>query len=256
MNCLAVRELLPELAVGVLAAEDRAEVERHLAWCAGCRKEAAELGQAAATLAFTLEPAPVPPGLGERIAAGVKRAAGAPGSSRRMRTAAASIVAAMVAIASLGWGAVMAGRADRFEARAEQAERERAAALERFQRILTSVVPDQELPTSETHLGQLSPTPGGQGGGAVLQLVSERMLDFTIVIVNGLDPDGRLPYRVELENAAGVVLKAGSIGELDADGGAEVFRQFRNKDLTGFTTVRVLDAEGQVLLGGTVDQTA
>lgn len=255
MNCLSVRELLPELAVGVLGEEDRAEVERHLRWCAGCRKEAGELGHAAATLAFTLEPAPVPPGLGERIVAGVKRAAGAPGSSRRMRTAAASIVAAMVAIAGLGWGAVMAGRADRFEARAAQAERERAAALERFQRILTSVVPDQELPASETHLGQLSPTAGAQGGGAVLQLVSDRMLDFTIVIVNGLDPGGALPYRVELENAAGVVLKAGVIGELDADGGAEVFRQFRNKDLTGFATVRVLDAEGQVLLGGTVDQT-
>lgn len=258
MNCQAVRELLPEFAFGVLSTEDRTEVEQHLRWCAGCRKEAAELGQAAATLAFTLEPAQVPPGLGERIVARVKRAAGAPGTSRRARTAAASIMAAMVAIAGLGWGAVMAGRADRFEARAAQAERERAAALERFQKVLTSVVPDQELPSSETHLGQLSPTPGEQGGGAVLQLVSDRMLDFTIVIVNGLDPDdgAALPYRVELENAAGVVMRAGLIAELDADGGAEVFRQFRNKDLTGFTTVRVVSADGEVVLSGTVDQTA
>ena len=256
MNCQAVRELLPEFAFGVLSPEDRTGVERHLHWCAGCRKEAAELGQAAATLAYTLEPAPVPPGLGERIVARVKRAAGAQGSPRRARTAAASIVAAMVAISGLGWGAVMAGRADRFEARAAQAERERAAALERFQKILTSVVPDQELPTSETHLGQLSPTPGGQGGGAVLQLVSDRMLDFTIVIVNGLDPEGgaALPYRVELENSAGMVLRAGLISELDADGGAEVFRQFRNKDLTGFTTVRVVSADGEVVLRGAVDQ--
>lgn len=258
MSCLEVRDLLPELAIGVLGPEERGEVERHLRWCAGCRKEAAELGQAAATLVFTLEPVPVPHGLGERIVERVRRAAGAPGTPRRARTAAASIVAAMVAIASLGWGAVMAGRADRFEARAAQAERERMEALERFQRILTSVVPDQELPTSETHLGRLTPTAGGRGGGAVLQLVSERMLDFTIVIVNGLDPEDAeaLPYRVELENAAGVVLRAGRILELDADGGAEVFRQFRNRDLGGFTAVRVMNARDEVVLSGTVDQTA
>ncbi len=256
MNCLEVRELLPELAVGVLDPEERAEVERHLRWCAGCRKEAAELGQAAATLAFILEPASVPHGLGERIVERVRRAAGPPGTARRARTAAASIVAAMIAIASLGWGAVMAGRADRFEARAAQAERERAEALERFQRILTGIVPDQELPTSETHLGQLTPTARGQGGGAVLQLVSETMLDFTIVIVNGLDPEDldALPYRIELEDTAGVVLGGGQIKELDADGGAEVFRQFRNRDLGGFTTIRVVNAQGEVVLSGTVDQ--
>lgn len=258
MSCLEVRELLPELAIGVLGAEERAEVERHLRWCAGCRKEAAELGAAAATLAFALEPAPVPHGLGERIVERVRRAAGPPGTPRRARTAAASIVAAMVAIASLGWGAVMAGRADRFEARAAQAERARAEALERFQRILTSVVPDRQLPASETHLGQLRPTADGLGGGAVLQLVSETMLDFTIVIVSGLDPEdaAALPYRVELENAAGQVLRAGRIAELDADGGAEVFRQFRNKSLGGFTTVRVVNAQGEEVLSGAVDQTA
>ncbi|HEX6231244.1 MAG TPA: zf-HC2 domain-containing protein [Actinomycetota bacterium] len=256
MRCLEVRELLPELAVGVLSPEERTEVERHLQWCAGCRKEASELGQAAATLAFTLEPAPVPHGLGERIVERVKRAAGAPGTQRRARTAAASIVAAMVAIAGLGWGSVMAGRAERFEARAAQAEMDRAAALERFQRILNGVVPDQELPVSETHLGQLTPTAEGRGGGAVLQLVSDRMLDFTVVIVNGLDPADvdALPYAVELENAAGVVVRAGQILELDADGGAEVFRQFRSRDLTGFTKVRVVDATGRVVLVGSVDQ--
>jgi len=258
MSCLEVRELLPELALGVLSPGERTEVERHLRWCAGCRKEAAELGQAAATLAFTLEPAPVPHGLGERIVERIERAAGAPGTPRRARMAAASIVAAMVGIAGLGWGSVMAGRAERFEARAAQAEMERAAALERFQKVLLGVVPDQELPARETHLGQLTPTADGRGGGAVLQLVSDRMLDFTVVIVNGLDPEDTdaLPYRVELENAAGSVIRAGQIRELDADGGAEVFRQFRNKDLRGFTTVRIVDATGRIVLSGVVDQTS
>jgi hypothetical protein len=243
----------------VLSAQEHLDVERHLRWCAGCRKEATELGQAAATVAFALAPAPVPQGLGERIVERVRRAAGAPGTPRRARTAAASIVAAMVAIGSLGWGAAMAGRADRFAERAEQAEAERTAALERFQKVLSGlsgILPVRELPEEQTHLAQLAPTPGGVGGGAVLQFVSPTIFDMTIVIVNGLVPDvtGEPPYRVRLLNAAGEVLKAGRIDELDADGGADVVHQFANQDLTGYTTVHVLNAAGDVVLSGEVDQ--
>jgi len=256
--CLAVRELLPELAVGVLSAQDRDEVERHLRWCAGCRKESAELGQAAATFGFALAPSPVPQGLGERIVERVRRAAGAPGTRRRARTAAASIVAAMVAVASLGWGAAMAGRADRFEQRARDAERERVHALADFQDILDGIILPlpQELPSDDTHLGRLVPAAEGQGGGAVLQLVSPTILDFTIVIVNGLHPAAidRLPYRVQLFNAAGEMLKAGRIDELDADGGAQVFHEFAHADLSGFTSVRVVDAYGEVVLDGALER--
>lgn len=258
MTCLEVREHLPELAVGVLSAHDREQVERHLQWCAGCRKEASDLGTAAATFAFVLEPAPVPQGLSDRVVARVRRAAGARGTPRRARMAAAAVAAVLVAVASLGWGAVMAGRADRFAERAERAEREQAMALERFQRVLAGVIPGQELPDDETHLGQLAPVATGTGGGAVLQLVSPTILDFSIVIVSGLDTSDTdaLPYRVRLENARGEVLRAGRIDELDADGGAEVFHQFKTQDLTGYTTVTVLDAAGELVLGGTVDQSA
>lgn len=258
MSCLEVRELLPELAVDVLTATEREDVERHLRWCAGCRKEASELGQAAATFAFALAPAPVPHALGERIVERVRHAAGAPGTPRRARTAAASIVAAMVAVASLGWGAVMAGRADRFEDRAERAERQSAEAIERFVTAIRGVIPPgQELPEDQFRLGRLMPTADGQGGGAVLQLVSPNILDFTMVIVKGLDLEAtdRLPYRVQLLNAAGQVLRAGRITELDANGGAEVFRQFSNQDLTGYSTVEVLDAAGVVVLAGGIDAT-
>lgn len=264
MICLAVRELLPELAVGVLSPGDRDEVERHLRWCAGCRKESTELGQAAATFAFALAPSPVPQGLAERIVDRVRRAAGAPGTRRRARTAAASIVAAMVAVGSLGWGAVMAGRAGRFEERAQQAEQSRAAALAELERAFAEVQSTiegilplpQELPNDDTFLGRLMPTADGQGGGAVLQLVSPELLDFTIVIVNGLDPAAieRLPYRVQLFNAAGEMLKAGRIEQLDADGGATVFHQFAHADLTGYTSVRVVDRSGEVVLAGDVER--
>ena len=258
MTCLQVRELLPELAIGVLPHEDRVEVERHLQWCAGCRKEASDLGSAAATVGLALPQASVPQGLGERVVGRVRQAAGAPGSARRFRTAAAAAVAALVAVAGLGWGAVMAGRADRFAHRAEQAELRQAEALERFRQPLIRLIPGAELPEQETFLGQLVPVgPGRVGGGAVLQLVSPTRIDFAIVLVNGLDGSAadRLPYRVTLSNRRGDVLKVGRIEELDADGGAEVFRQFEGLELTGFTDVRVTDAQGEVALAGTVDQT-
>jgi hypothetical protein len=253
-----VRELLPEFAVGVLPDEDRIEVERHLRWCAGCRKESAELGSAAASVAFALPQASVPQGLGERVVGRIRQAAGAPGSARRVRTATAAAVAALVAISGLGWGAVMAGRAERFAARAERAELRQAEALERFRQVLIRVVPGGEIPEQETFLGQLVPTgPGALGGGAVLQLVSPTMIDLAIVLVNGLEagePE-RLPYRVTLANDRGDVLKVGRIRELDADGGAEVIRQFNGLELAGFTDVRVTDSSGTVVLAGTVDQT-
>jgi len=258
VTCIQVRELLPELAVGVLPEEDRLEVEGHLRWCAGCKKEASDLGSAAATVAFALPPAAVPHGLGERVVGRVRQAAGTPGSARRLRTSAAAAVAALVAVAGLGWGAVMAGRADRFAHRAEQAELRQAEALDRFQQVLVRVVPGAELPEQETFLGQLVPAgPGVVGGGAVLQLVSPTRIDFAIVLVNGLDASDRdrLPYRVTLSNRGGDVLKVGRIEELDADGGAELFRQFDGLELAGFTQVRVTDAKGDVALAGAVDQT-
>ena len=80
MTCLEVRELLPEHAIGVLGELEHERIQRHLQTCAGCRKEAGDLVQAASTLAFALAPAPMPDSLGDRVVAGVRRAADAPGT--------------------------------------------------------------------------------------------------------------------------------------------------------------------------------
>jgi Putative zinc-finger len=257
VTCLEVREHLPEFAVGVLAEPDRTEVERHLRWCAGCRKEASELGSAAATVGFALPLAAVPKGLADRVVGRIRHAAGAPGSTRRLRTAASATIAALVAIGALGWGAVMAGRAERFEDRAAAAEERQAEALADFRDLVTQLVPEQEIPTQETFLTQLVPRQGGSGGGFALELVSETRIDFVIVMVNGLDPAdvGALPYRVTLANEAGKILRVGKIQELDADGVADLIRQFDDRDLSGFTEVQVTDARGAAVLSGTVDQT-
>ena len=254
MTCLEVRELLPEHAIGVLGELEHVRIQRHLQTCAGCRKEAGDLGQAASTLAFALAPAPVPEGLDDRVVARVRRAAGAPGTRRRARTATVALVAAALVFASLGWGAVMAGRAERFADRAAQAQREQAVAIEHFQQVLGNVIPGGSLSDNETHIGQLAPVAAGTGGGFALQLVSPRILDFVMVIVNGLDDPSVLPLRVQLVNDRGRVLRAGRIDTLDANGGAEVYHQFRTQGLGGFTSVNVVDPDGRLVLTGTVDQ--
>jgi hypothetical protein len=254
VTCLEVRELLPEHAIGVLGELEHERIQRHLQTCAGCRKEAGDLGQAASMLAFALAPAPVPEGLDDRVVERVRRAAGAPGTRRRARTATVALVAAALVFASLGWGAVMAGRAERFADRAAQAQREQAVAIEHFQQVLGNVIPGGSLSDNETHIGQLAPVAAGTGGGFALQLVSPRILDFVMVIVNGLDDPSVLPLRVQLVNDRGRVLRAGRIDTLDANGGAEVYHQFRTKGLGGFTTVNVVDPAGRLVLTGTVDQ--
>jgi hypothetical protein len=90
----------------------------------------------------------------------------------------------------------------------------------------------------------------------VLELVSPSRIDLVIVMVSGLRPKTpeALPYRVRLANAAGEVIRVGRIGELDADGAADLIRQFPNRELAGFTEVTVLDASGEVVLAGEVDQ--
>jgi hypothetical protein len=146
----------------------------------------------------------------------------------------------------------MAQRADRFEERANDAQRARNEAVALFGQLIDDPFGLEDDRLGQTRLGRLTATVDGQGGGMALQLVSPRRLDFSLVVVNGLDPRAtdRMPYRVEFENGAGDVLRAGRITELDAEGHADVFREFANRDLRGYTLVRVVDADGVVVLEG------
>jgi predicted anti-sigma-YlaC factor YlaD len=72
VNCPAVRDRLPEHALGVADHHDVHAIERHLAWCAACRKEARDLERAAATLAFAPAPVVPPRELEERIVTAVR----------------------------------------------------------------------------------------------------------------------------------------------------------------------------------------
>ena len=145
MTCLEVRDRLVERSLGALHLEDATEVDRHLLWCAACRKEAAELDRAAATFALTLAPASPDAGLEDRVVSAVHAAA--------------------VAVSALGWGVAMAGRAERFRDNATKEQVRQSVLIRR----IDALVGDQvfQATGNKASLGTLAPTSGGIGGGSV-----------------------------------------------------------------------------------------
>ena len=252
MDCLAVRERIPEYVLSTLPHEEGLFVERHLGWCAACRKEADELRAGAASIGLALPQADPPPSLEERVVLRLRRDANRSGPrARRFRGLLASTVAAaMVAVLALGWGAAMFARGERAKEREREAEVQAQEYLSRL-RVLIQHLPG---PRTDIRQVQLSPRPRLRGGGAALVLVSPRVQDWVFVIVGGL-PKGSLPYRVSIANPKGIVRPVGKVRRLDEGGGAEVFHEFRG-DLRSFTRVLVRDRTGKLILHGSIERPA
>jgi hypothetical protein len=246
VTCLEVRDRLVERSLGALHLEDVTEVDRHLGWCAACRKEASELDRAAATFALTLAPAAPDPDLEERVVQAVHEVADARirrAPVHRNRSAAAAVLAAAIAVSALGWGVAMAGRAERFRARVAEAQTEQGDAIRQFRNLVVGAEV-WDAPGNRAFLGALAPSTGGIGGGSALTWVSPTITDFAMVTVSGLPPadPGALPYRVWVVNdITGRRLPVGEpIRRLNEDGGA----------------MRVQDADGNVILRGTMGSEA
>src|SRR5262245_38008136 len=107
MECVDVRDRLTEYALSLLPAQEVAPVEEHLSWCAGCRKEAAELAGGAAVAGMALPQSDPPKGLEDRIVKEIRAAGGIPSQRRgRARSRTMIILAATLAIfMGLGWWA-------------------------------------------------------------------------------------------------------------------------------------------------------
>jgi hypothetical protein len=254
VSCLTVRELLPEHALGVLPQAERPAVDRHLEWCAACRKEASELQRAAATLAYSVAPAEPPVGLEERVVEAVRSAAGRrrAAAPRRSRVAAAGVLAAMLALSGLGWGAVMAGRAERAEQQAADAREQRGIALEKFREEVLSQLPGLD-PEAIVEVSTLLSPRLREGRGDALVLLSPSGDDLAFLLVDGLTDlrPAQLPLRVRLVTDGSRQLVVGEIRTLDQAGGGGVFASF-DRDLTDVSAVVVRDARGQILLRGTL----
>ena len=257
MNCGVVRDRLVEHALGTLPDGEGTTLDRHLAWCAACRKEAGDLERAASTFAFALAPAVPgpPPELEERVVADVQRAAGGHRSlPRRGRLAIAAVAAAMVAVSALGWGAVMAGRAARFEDRARAVEQRGALALQEFKAILGGA--QFSDPGNRVYFGTLTAPHGGTAAGAALTLASPSTRDLAVVMVNGFRPSSKqLPLRVVLMSEHGRTLRVGVIRALDTSGGAIVSQKF-DVDISRYTAIEVFDSTGAIVMRGSVAERA
>ncbi|MGN9909707.1 zf-HC2 domain-containing protein [Phytohabitans sp. LJ34] len=83
-GCPEARELLPELATGALAGDERASALAHVEGCAACRRELAALSRAADALLLLAPPVEPPPGFEggvlARLDADAGRALGPPAS--------------------------------------------------------------------------------------------------------------------------------------------------------------------------------
>lgn len=259
MNCTVVRDRLAEHALGVVRGRDAAAIDHHLAWCAACRTEARDLRGAAAVLPYALPPAEPDPALEGRVVEAVVRARGAgrQAAPRRARLATAAVLAAMFAVAGMGWGAVMAGRAARLEDSAAEAVREQERATEDFAVVVEELL--QQFGEAEAYLGLLTPTDETlEASGSALTIVAPRVEDQVLVVVNGL-PTGRkrlLPYMVVL--AAGrdeVVVGQLDAGDFDTGGVAELGGPL-DEDLRRYDRVLVRDARGEVVLRGMLESQA
>lgn len=254
MNCTAVRDRLSERALGAMSPNDGQVLDRHLVWCAACRKEAGELERAAATFAFALAPVEPRPELEDRVVDVVRSAASKrqPLVARRGRLAVALAVAGMVAVAGLGWGAVMAGRAASSADIAREVNVEKADAVRRFQKLLETFVSAD--PRNQVSVANLTTgTRGATASGSAVTLVSSTTPDVAIVMVNGFRPADAegLPFRVFLFSERGHMLRVDVIRSLDSGGGAIAFRKF-NLDLSRFTGIQVRSADGSIVLQGSV----
>jgi Putative zinc-finger len=108
MDCDQVKELAPELALGIVAGEERDLALRHLAECPACRglvSELSSVGEDLLLLAPTQEP---PPGFETGVLDALAQQAPTPRVTplrpRRRWVAAMAVAAAVVAAAAIGTG--------------------------------------------------------------------------------------------------------------------------------------------------------
>ena len=165
------------------------------------------------------------------------------------RVAAAGVLAAMLALSGLGFGAVMAGRAERLRGAGGGASARQQDAIRRLSDVF-------QLQEARAGLGRgaldaLSPRVR-PGRGDALVLLSPEGDDLVFVLVDGLSRLRAGPAAAErVALADGAQLAVGQIRTLDDGGGGGVYRTF-GQDLSDVDAIVIRDAAGKVVLRGTL----
>jgi Putative zinc-finger len=247
VTCLEVRERLTEHALGLLAKVDASEVERHLEWCAGCRKEAAELEEGASRVALALPIADPPSSLETRVVDRLRTASGriVPGGRRRIRVLlAATLAAAMLALGATGWAIAERGHVRSLE---EQVLATRSQ-VHRLARALDSFKGQAGRVTRAS----LIPAPGTRGTGSAVIFTAPGVRD-QVVVGMVLPSAARGPYVVQLVDDRSAI----KVGRLEKRVEGDWFMwESINQDLSRVVTITVLDGASRTLLAGTFQPNA
>jgi hypothetical protein len=256
MDCVAVRDRLTEHALSALPVGERAFVDRHLEWCAACRKEAAELEHAVGAIGFTADQVDPPVHLEDRVVRRMQAVAGARAPwKRRLRVlSAATIAAVLVAVLGVGWGAAMFARQQTDRQRLGSAETKVKVLTDKLENVLNRIIghPGGSRPEEQVLEGQLAPYGQGSGGAGAIVLLSPTREDWALVAV-GAVPQKGVPYHVTLQDRYGAVLNVGTINKLDRQGSGFVWSEF-GTNLKRYVYVLVRDASGRIVLTGTIER--
>jgi hypothetical protein len=107
-ECFAVRPLLPELATGASAGDERARALGHVATCLDCGRELAELTKTADALLLLAPPAEPPPGFESSVLARLEaRRAPVPVHRSRRRRAGTVLALAAAVVLAAGTGSTI-----------------------------------------------------------------------------------------------------------------------------------------------------
>jgi hypothetical protein len=251
MDCVDVRDRLTEYALSLLPAQELEPVERHLAWCAGCRKEAAELMGGAAAAAMSIPQVDPPPAIEERVVREIRTAAGT-ARDRHGRAKSRTIVilaAALAIFVGLAW---LASARFQPQRQAQNASGSTAELVGRhFSQLLHDLTGGPQKPDDVLRTVQLTPELNVLGGGKAVIYLSPHRDDWVLVYVGGLDPKAG-PYGATIQAPDGSVLAVG-LAKPDQGGGVALFNQFP-ASLKKYSRIVVTDGRGHVVLTGTVDE--
>jgi hypothetical protein len=253
-----VRDRLTEHALGVLDGDAVWQVERHLEWCAGCRKEATELFEGVETVSVSLPKVKPPPSLEDRVVREVLTAAGRrPGSGRRRTVrvlAAAALAAAIFALGAMSWGF-----AERRQARDYAAEAQKALSSKAGLAALVANFQAQFHAAGKVFQAELHPGPErGQTAGPAVVFAASNGRGFALVQVVTPLPAANGPYAVELVDAKGDTLVVGALDRRpDGDYVLADLNLATDPSRTGavdlarLTGLNVVDGSGRPVLTGT-----
>jgi hypothetical protein len=250
VTCFEVRDRLAEFALGVLPEGEAADVERHLEWCTGCRRESMDLQEGVALVGRALPAQDPPPSLEDRV---VESMVVPPPAQRRSHTrvrrsvltlAAALFGAMIVAVGAVGWAVAERGRIQTFQERAAQ----QAAQISSFRKVIDGL-PGGGLRSQ----AELKPILAGDGSGlALISTDPVRNADDWILVSAIIPSASARGYTMEVTDRSGRVIAGGPMSAQDP--GRYLGYDLTGEDLSKADYVTVYDGRGQAVLGGRVER--